>query len=86
MIRIERVAGAAQVRVPGRILRIEQVERAIVDAAKRLRGPQLVPFVRVVEHDIEDHFDAGLVEGFDQIAELVHVRDASGSRSSRSAG
>ena len=39
---------------------------------KQSVGPSLVALGGVVEHHVEDHLDAGPVQGLDHVAELVH--------------
>ena len=57
MIGVERVAGAAVVRVAGAI-RVENVVRRVVQSAEAQGRPAVVPFSGVVEHDVEDDLDA----------------------------
>ena len=62
---------------------IENVVRRIVEAAERERRPRLVAFGRVIEHHVENHFDAGPVQRLHQVAELVHRREHVGLRAVR---
>ena len=54
-------------------LGIEDVVGRVVDAAKRPCRPVLVALRGVVEHHVEDHFDAGLVHRLDQLLEFAHL-------------
>ena len=79
VIRVDGVAGAAVVRVA----RQDCSDRADRTCGCRCRETtawvQLVPFVCVIEHDVENHLDAGLVQRLDQVAKFVqHATSPSG--------
>ena len=70
VVRVQRVAGAGVVRVAGAV-RLEDVVRVVVEAAEGEGRPLVVPFRRVVVHDVQDHLDARAVERLDEVPELV---------------
>ena len=51
----------------------EHVVELVVEAAEGIGSAAVVPFAGVVEDDVEDDLDAGLVEGADHVAELVDL-------------
>jgi len=51
----------------------------VVDAAEGDRRPQVVAFVGVVEHHVQNDFDSRAVQGFDQVAKFVEMAPASGA-------
>ena len=67
---VERIAAAGVVHVVARALRHEAVVGGVVDAAETERRPQVIALRRVVVDHVEDHLDAGLVEGLDHGLEL----------------
>src|SRR5262249_56078779 len=69
MIRVERIPGAAVVRVPGPVA-FEDVVRPVVDAAEAQRRPALIAFGRVIEDDVVYHFLTGTVERLSHDAEF----------------
>ena len=70
MIGVERVAGAAVVRV-ARAICFQDVVRRVVQPAQAQRRPAVVAFGGVVEHDVENHLEARPVQGLDHVAKLV---------------
>ena len=68
----DHVAGPRVVSVVPAIV-FEQVVRRVVDPAVGVGRPGLVTLRRVVEHDIQDHLDVGLVQCVDHVAELVEL-------------
>ena len=70
LIGVEGVAAPAEVRVSRLVLR-EDVIELVGQPSITERRPVLAAFGRVVEHDIEDHFDTGAVQRLDHVAELV---------------
>ena len=71
VVAVERVAAAAEVVVVA--FRREHVVRRVVEPAERDRRAAFVAFGRVVEHDVEHHLDAVLVQLLDQRLELVDL-------------
>ena len=67
--RLDAVAGAGEVEVVARV-RHQPVVGRVVDPAQAERRPEVVAFGGVVVDDVEDHFDARRVEGFDHRLEL----------------
>jgi hypothetical protein len=68
-----RVAGAGVVHVVPRSSPIEPVVGGVVDALERQHRPEVVALGRVVVDDVEDHLDAGLVQGLHHLLELLHL-------------
>ena len=68
---VERVAGAGGVVVVAGVVRVEAVVAGVVDAPERQRRAEMVAFGGVVVDDVEDHLDAGVVQGADHRLELV---------------
>ena len=52
-------------------VRFEDVVSLVLEAAKTQRRTGLAAFGGVVEHNIEDHFDAGAMQRLDEVAKLV---------------
>jgi hypothetical protein len=71
MIRVERISRPAVIRIARRIL-IENVVRAVIQAAETQRWPTVISLGRVVEDDVEDDLDPGAMECLHHIAELIH--------------
>ena len=70
MIGVKRVARAAVVGKARAVL-LEDVVGVVVKSAEAERWPGMVAFGRVVEDDVQDHFDACAVQRLDHVAELV---------------
>ncbi len=71
VIAVDRVAAAAEVLV--RAVVVQHVIDAVFEALEAERGACFVAFGRVVEDDVENHFDAGGVELADHFLELPHL-------------
>lgn len=71
MVGIQGIAGAGVVGVAFAVL-FKDVIGGIVQPAKTQRRSVVATFRGVVEHDVEDHFDARPVQRLDHVAELVH--------------
>ena len=67
---VEGVAAAGVVHVEARILGHQTVVGGVVDAPEAQGGPQLVALGRMVVDDVQDHFDAGRVQGLHHGLEL----------------
>ena len=72
VVAVHRVAASGVVQVLAG-LGIEDVVGRVVDAAKRPGWPVLVALGGVVEHHVEDDFDAGLVHRLDELLEFAHL-------------
>ena len=72
MLHIGGVATAGEVHVVARILRREPVVGGVVDAAHRQRGAELIAFGGVVVDHVQNHFNAGRVQGGHHHLELLH--------------
>jgi hypothetical protein len=70
VIGVERVPGAAVVRV-ARAIPFEDVVRRVVQSAEAQRRAAVVPLGGVVEHDVENDLEARSVQRLDHVAELV---------------
>ena len=62
MVCVERIAGAGEVLVVLAAILFEHIEDRVLDASQADRGPGFIPLGRVVQHYIQDHFNAGAVE------------------------
>src|SRR5947209_6355144 len=71
MIRVERVPGAAVVRIARPVL-FEDVVGAVVQPAEAERRPQVVALRGMIEDNVENNLEAGPVQRFDHVAKLVH--------------
>ena len=72
-VAVERVPAARQVRVELLVVGLEVVVDGVVEAAEADRRALVVALAGVVEDDVEDDLDAGLVEGLDHVPELADV-------------
>ena len=70
---VQRVAGAGVVHVVAPVVRDETVVRRVVDPLERQHRPEVVPLRGVVVDDVEDDFDARLVQRLHQVLELLHL-------------
>ncbi len=70
---VEAVAGAGVVDVAARVVGVEPVVGRVVDALERQRRALVVALGGVVVDDVEDHLDAGVVQGLHHLAELLHL-------------
>src|SRR4029434_4825515 len=77
--RVQRVAGAGVVRI-ARAVALEEVVCLVVETAEAQRRSVVIAFGRVVEHDIENHLDAGAMERLHEVAELVDRTERIGTR------
>ena len=71
MVGVQGVAGAGVVGVARAVL-LENVVSGVVQPAEAQRRAALVALGGVVEHDVEDHLDAGAMQRLHHVAELVH--------------
>ncbi len=71
VVDVERVAAAGEVEQPVRVLRRDHVVGLVCQSAQADRRPVRSRLAGVVEDDVEDHLEAGVVERLHQIAELV---------------
>ena len=71
MIGVERVAGAAEIGVAGAVW-LEDVVSAVVQSPETQRWAAMVAFRGVIEHHVENDFDARPVQRLDHVAKLVH--------------
>ena len=76
VIGVESVAGAAVVGVAGSV-RLQDVIGFVFNSAEAQPRPVLVAFGGVVEHDVQNHFQAGAMEGLYQVAKLVERSERS---------
>jgi hypothetical protein len=80
VVGVDRVAAAGEVQVAAAVGRVEHVEGLVAEAlevhAPGRPGPALGG---VVEDHVEQHADAGAVQGLDHVAELAPVRARDGS-------
>ena len=73
----EAIAAARVVDVARRVVRQEAKIGGVVEAAERQRRTQFVAFAVVVEHDVEDEFEAC---GVQRVGGGAHFRPAPGAR------
>ena len=78
VVAVDRVAAAGEVQIPA--LFVKQVEELVVEAAVAVGSAAVVPLAGVIEDDVEDHLDAGLVERSDHVAEFFPLAAASSVR------
>ena len=69
MVGVDGVAGARVVLVVAFVVR-QRVEDRVIHPAETERRPQFVSLRRVIEHHVQNHFDAGLMKGPDHFLEL----------------
>jgi hypothetical protein len=67
---IQRIASAGVVGIIGFIW-LEHVVAVVIQPTVAEGGAILVAFSGVVEDHVQDHLDAGAVQGFDHVAELI---------------
>ncbi len=73
MVAHERVAAAGVVVVEPPVGRVEVVVVRVVQPGEGVQRAELVAFVGVVEHHVEDHLDAGPVQRLDHVPELADM-------------
>ena len=78
MVAVDGVAAAGVVAVRAAAV-VEHVVDAVFQALEAERRAVLVPFGGVIEHDVENHFDAGLVQGADHLFELDDLQPGLGA-------
>ena len=71
VVAVEGVAAPGVVHVVLPVRRHEVVVDAVVEPLEVDRRPLVVALVGVVEDDVEDHLDAGLVQRLHHVAELA---------------
>ncbi len=72
MVAVDGIAAAGEVGV-GAALGVDDVIDAVVQPAQRQGPPLFVPLAGVVEDHVEDHLDAGGVQGLDHLLEFAHL-------------
>ncbi len=70
---VQRVAGAGEVDVVARALRVQVVVGDVVDAAKRDGRAQVVALTGVIVDDVEDHLDADTMQRPHHHLELFYL-------------
>ena len=78
VVAVDRVAAAGEVFV--RAVVVQHVIDVVFEALEAERGARFVAFGRVVEDDVENHFDAGGVQLADHFLELPHLVARLGAR------
>ena len=71
MIAVDRVAAATVVTVM--LAFAQDVVDLVFQSFERQRRTIFVAFAGVIEHDVQDHFDAGAVQRLDHLLELAHL-------------
>ena len=74
VVRVDRVAAPGVVHVVLPLGRVDQVVGVVAEALEADRRAHVVALARVVEDDVEDHLDPGLVERLHHVAELGDLR------------
>ena len=70
LVGVERVAAAGEVRV-SRLVGLQDVVEVVRQAAVTERRTGVAPLGGVIEHDVENHLDAGAMQRLDHVPELV---------------
>src|SRR5262249_60737739 len=70
MVAVEGVTATGEIHVILQVRRHEEVMGAVIDAPERKRRPQVIPFVGVIEHHVENDFDSGSMQGLPHITEF----------------
>ena len=73
VLHVERVPGAREIEVVARIVALETVVGAVIDAAEAQRRPHLVALGGVVIDDVENDFEPGGVQRLHHRLELVYL-------------
>src|SRR5512134_2429227 len=71
MVGVESVSRSCVVGVPRAVL-LEDIVGVVVQTAESECRPAIVSFGRVIEDDVENDLDAGLMQGFDHVAKFVY--------------
>ena len=71
MIRVERISRPAVIGIPRRIP-VENIIRAVIEAAETQRWPAMVAFGGMVEDHVENDLDPGAMQCLNHVAELIH--------------
>src|SRR5512146_3089681 len=82
MVGIQGIARTAVIRIAGAVW-LQDVVAEVVKATKAQGWPRVVAFGGVVEDDIQDDLDAGLVQRRDYVAKLVHRAERIAARAVR---
>ena len=69
MAGIDGIAGSGKILVVALVVR-QRVKDRVIHSAETERRPQLVSLRRMIEHHVQNHFDAGLVKCLDHFLEL----------------
>ena len=70
---VEAVAGAGGVEVEAAVVVDQPVVGGVVEALERQHRAHVVALGGVVVDHVEDHLDAGVVQGLDHLLELLHL-------------
>src|SRR5262249_43688318 len=79
MIAVERVSATGEVHVVLQIPWHEEVMGSVIDAPERESWPLVIAFLRMIEHHVQNYFDAGPVQRLHHIAEFPQVAAALGA-------
>src|SRR6185369_7140183 len=69
---VDRIAGTRIVFVVTLVFR-EGIEDGVVDSAKAQRGSELISLRRMIEHDVQNHFDSRFMESVNHFLELQRL-------------
>src|SRR5579871_356835 len=70
MIRVERITHTCKVFVVSSAVLFQRVENRVLNPAQTKRRPQFIPFSRMVQNNIENHFDPGAMKSLNHLPEL----------------
>src|SRR5579864_6881791 len=73
MICVKRVANSRKVFIVSEAVLLQHVEDRVLNTAQRNRGSQLICLGRVVQDDIQDHFNACAVKSLDHLSEVLDL-------------
>ena len=71
MVAVDGIAAPGEVEIVAALA--QQVIKFVIESAKGIGSAAIVAFAGVVEDDVENDLDVGLVKGADEVAELGHL-------------
>jgi hypothetical protein len=73
MVCVKRIPDAGEVLVVSAAVLLQHVEDRILDSTQADRRSQFIPFRCVIQHNVENHFDAGAMKCLDHLSELYRL-------------
>jgi hypothetical protein len=73
VVGIQRIANTGKVLVISALVPLQHIEDRVFNTSQAGRGSQFIVLSRVVQDDVQDHFNAGAMKGLNHLLELLNL-------------